>query len=104
VNPSDMFRLSDDLVIAGVMHLDRDEGQSNSFELFDCTKKRTAYMSPEELKAGDFTKVKWHSFEHGTPGAQLIEFISSRLSSIPKKGEKLKQPQPSVGGDGKPAP
>jgi hypothetical protein len=104
VNSSDMFRLSDDLVIAGVMHFDRDEGQSNNLELFDCTKKRTAYISTEELNTGDFTKVKWHSFEHGTPGAQLIEFISSRLSSIPKKREKLKQPQPSFGGDGKPAP
>jgi hypothetical protein len=72
--------------------------------LFDCTKKRTAYISPEELKAGDFTKVKWHSFEHGTPGAQLIEFISSRLSSIPRKEKNVKQAQPSVGGDGKPAP
>jgi hypothetical protein len=86
------------------MHFDRNEGQSDSFELFDCTKKQTAYISPEELKAGDFTKAKWHSFELGTPGAQLIEFISSRLSSIPKKENNLKQPQQSVGGDRKPAP
>jgi hypothetical protein len=104
VNPSGMVRLSDDIVIAGVMHIDRDEGQSNNLELFDCTTKRTAYISPEELKAGDFTKVKWHSFENGTPGGQLIEFVSSRLSSIPKKEKNLKQPQRSVGGDGKPAP
>jgi hypothetical protein len=104
VNPSEMFRLSDDRVIALVMSFDRDEGQSNSFELFDCTKKRTAYLSPEELKAGDFTKVKWHSFENGTPGAQLIEFISSRLSSIPTKEKNLNQPQQSVGGDGKATP
>ena len=102
VNPSDMFRLSDDKVIAVVMHFDRDEGQSNSFELFDCTKKRTAYITPEELKAGDFTKVEWHSFEHGTPGAQLIEFISSRLSSIPTKEKNLNQPQQLIDGDGKP--
>lgn len=104
VNPSSMFRLSADIVIAGVMHFDRDEGQSNSLELFDCPKKLTAYISPEELKAGDFTKVKWYSFENGTPGAQLIEFISSRLSSIPKKEANMKLPQPSVGGDGKPTP
>jgi hypothetical protein len=101
VTPSDMFRLSDDIVIAVVMHFDRDEGQSNSFELFDCAKKRTAYLSPEEVKSGDFTKVKWHSFERGTPGAQLIEFISSRLSSIPTKEKNLNQPQQLVGGDGK---
>jgi hypothetical protein len=90
VNPSNIFRLSDDIVIAGVMHFDRDEGQSNSFLLFDCAKKRSAITSHEELKASDFAKVKWHSFEHGTPGAQLIEFISSRLSSIPKKEKNLK--------------
>jgi hypothetical protein len=85
VNPSGMFRISDDIVIAEVMHFDRDQCQSNSFELVDCTKKLTAYISSEEAKAIDFTKIKWHSFDHGTPGAQLIEFISSRLSSIPKK-------------------
>ena len=91
VNPSDMFRLSDNMVIAGVMHFDRDEGQSDSFELFDCTKKLTAYIAPEELKSGDFTKVEWHSFEQGTPGAQLMEFVSSRLASIPKKEMNLKK-------------
>ena len=88
VNPSSMFRISDDMVIAGVMHFDRDEGQSNNYELFDCSKKLTAYISLEELKAGDITKVKWHSSEEGTPGGQLIEFISSRLSSIPERGIK----------------
>jgi hypothetical protein len=92
VNPSGMFRLSDDIVVAGVMHFDRDEGQSNSYELFDCSKKLTAYISLEELKAADFTKVKWHSFEEGTPGARLIEFISSQLSSIPRKEKNLNQP------------
>jgi len=51
-------------------------------------KKLTAYISLEELKTGDFTKVKWHSFEERTPGGQLIEFISSRLSSIPERGIK----------------
>jgi hypothetical protein len=104
VNPSDMFRLSDDRVIAGVMHFDRDEGQSNSFELFDCANKKTAYLSAEEMKAGDFTNLKWHSFEPGTPGWQLIEFVSSRLSLIPKTEDRLKRPQPSVGGHGNPAP
>jgi hypothetical protein len=87
-----MFRLSDDIVVAGVMHFDRDEGQSNSYELFDCSRKLTAYISLEELKAADFTKVKWHSSEEGTPGAQLIEFISSRLSSIPRKENNLNHP------------
>ncbi len=94
VNPSDMFRLSDDLAIVNVMHFDRDEGQSNGFELFDCKKRQTAYISSEELKTGDFTKAKWHSFEKGTPGAQLMEFISSRLSSIPTKENIQKLPQP----------
>jgi hypothetical protein len=92
LNPSGMFRLSDDIVIAEVMHFDRDEGQSNSYQLFDCSKKLTANISLEELKAGDLTKFKWHSFQEGTPGAQLIRFISSRLSSIPKKEENRKLP------------
>jgi hypothetical protein len=104
VNPSDMFRLSDNVVVAGVMHLDRDESQLSSLELFDCTKKATAYISPEELKAEDFSKIKWYSFENGTPGAQLIEFISSRLPSIPKKEDNQKLPRQSVGGDNKSVP
>jgi len=85
VRPSTMFRLSDDIVIAEVMHVDREQGLSRGFELFDCTRMQIAYLSPEEVQAGDFAPDKWHSFERGVPGAQLLEFVASRLISIPRK-------------------
>ena len=99
VNPSDMYRLSDDIVIANVMHFDRDAGQSDGFELLDCKKRQTAYISIEELKTADFSKVVWHSFEKGTPGDQLIDFISNRLSSIPIYDKTQKKSQPTSAGD-----
>lgn len=99
LNPLDMYQLSNDVVLANVMHFDRDEGQSDSFELIDCKKKLTAYISSEELKTGDFSKAKWHSFEKGTPGDQLLGFISTRLSSIPTFDKTQIKPQHASPGD-----
>ena len=90
VRPSNMLRLSDNIVIAEVMHIDRDKGVSTGFELFDCTRMQIAYLSPEEVQSVDFIRVKWHSFERGVPGTQLLTFVASRLTSIPRKDESHK--------------
>lgn len=84
VRDSSMVRLSDSIVIVEVLRVDRDTGASVGAELVDCASGKLAYLSEEEVASGDYSQVKWHSFEPKMPGGQLISFVTKQLESIPR--------------------
>lgn len=85
IRNSSLIRLSGTVVIAEVMHIDRDAGSSIGFQLFDCASEKVAFLSEKEATTGDLSKIKWHEFEPIMPGGQLLAFVSDRLDSIPRQ-------------------
>ena len=94
---SSMIRITDYIVIAEVMHIDRDEGGTISYNLYDCKNAKIVFLSSNAIP--DSAALKWHGFEPGTPGAQMLAFVSSRLETIPRKHHRNKSAQQSAGGD-----
>ena len=88
---SSMIRITDCIVIAEVIHIDRHEGKTISYNLYDCKNAKIVFLSSNAIPAP--AVLTWQGFEPGTPGSQMLAFVSSRLENIAPKLEDDKNTQ-----------
>ena len=53
--------------------------RQESLSLVNVKRKESAYLDPEqELSTLDVNELKWHQYEAGTPGHQIIQYVANQ--------------------------
>ena len=80
-----MMRLTDDIAVAEVMNVDREEGVSVYFELFDCRKMRTVIFTDyEKIRGRPLESLDWFQQKRDTPAGLTIAFVITHLELMPR--------------------
>jgi hypothetical protein len=89
INPKRIMRVDEDIVVAEVLRTQRQADGSTESEayvnIFDCQNYQA--FSPDDItkvRQADLKSLDWFQHEHGTPGGDLLDFVTAQLPVSPR--------------------